>query len=269
MNTIIKKMLRLFIKKPSENVQLTLNKLGRIRKCYVCRNTFNHFTKYKGGSKYIPDFQKKLKIVGSDVDNFGCPYCSAHDRERHLYMFFDIIELWEKLPNFHILHFAPEKNLSQRIKFLNPIEYIRADLHPRQKDITKIDATDIQYNNDNFDLVICNHVLEHIPNYLKAIKEIHRVLKPNGFAILQTPYSKILSHNFEDKNINTVDQRLFFYGENDHYRIFSEQHFFSDLTKAGFKLAILKNSDYFDDKTSYYFGINRNEDLIQVIKPNS
>lgn len=269
MKTLIKKSLRFFLIKPIKKIQSILNKSGKRRECYVCGNTFNYFSKYSGGTKNKPEFRTKLDIVGSDIDNFGCPFCSAHDRERHLYMFFDKIKLWEKLPNYHILHFAPERNLSQKINLLNPIEYIQGDLYPKLESVRKINATDIPYNIDTFDLVICNHVLEHIPDYLKAIKEIYRVIKPNGVAILQTPYSKILSHNFEDENINTDEQRLFFYGERDHFRIFSEKHFFNDLKEVGFNLNILKSSDFFDDETSYYFGINKNEDLIQVIKPKS
>ena len=269
MATLIKQSLRFFVKKPVRCIQSALNKTGGRRKCYVCENTFNHFTKYGGGSKYIPDFTKRLNMVGSDVDNFGCPYCFAHDRERHLYMFFDKIKLWEKLPRFHVLHSAPELNLSRKIELLNPVEYIKADYDPQHENVRKIDATNIPYANDTFDLVICNHVLEHISNYLDAINEIYRVLKPNGTAIIQTPYSKILSQNFEERNIDTDEQRLFFYGEKCHYRIFSEQHFFDDLKNKGFRLNILRNSDFFDDKTSYYYGINSNEDLIQVVKPSN
>jgi SAM-dependent methyltransferase len=269
MITFLKKAYRFFYKRPIRKVKNVLNKRGNNHKCYVCGNTFNYFSKYCGGSKNIPEFLKRLNIVGSDIDNFGCPYCSSHDRERHLFMFFDKIELWKRIPNFNILHFAPEINLSKKINFLNPAKYIKADYYPKLEDIEKIDATNIPYDDNAFDLVICNHVLEHIPEYYKAIKEIFRVLKPNGIAILQTPYSKLLNQNFEDENINTDEQRLFFYGERDHFRIFSENHFFNDLKQIGFILNILKNSDYFDKKTSNYFGINSKEDLIQVIKPSS
>ena len=210
-----------------------------------------------------------IDMVGSDIDNFGCFYCGANDRERHLFMFFDKTQFWDRIPGSKILHFAPEKNLSQKITLLDPSLYIKADFYPKDESIEKIDATNIPYADNNFDLVICNHVLEHIPQYNLAIKEIFRVLKPNGTAILQTPYSRILSRNFEEEKIITDEQRLFFYGEKDHFRIFSENHFFNDLQKAGFMLQVIKNADYFDDDISHYFGINRKEDLIQVLKPTN
>ncbi|WP_019671575.1 class I SAM-dependent methyltransferase [Eudoraea adriatica] len=269
MISLLKSIYRFFIKRPIVKITSIFNKTGNKHKCYVCENTFNSFTKYGRGTKYLSEYMKKLNMVGSDIDNFGCPYCSAHDRERHLYMFFDRIKLWEKISHSNILHFAPEKNLAEKIKSLNPKQHIRADFYPKQKNIEKIDATDIPYDNNTFDLLLCNHVLEHIPNYFKAIQEIFRVLKPNGIAILQTPYSKLLSRNLEEENINTDEQRHFFYGENDHYRVFSEKQFFEDLKKVGFNLKIIKNSDFFDEKTSIYYGINAKEDLVQVIKPSS
>lgn len=254
--------------KPVYRFKSFLNKKGNKHKCYICGGTFNHFIKYHGGSKNIPEFRLKLNLVDSDRDNFGCPFCPAFDRERHLFMFFDKMNFWEQLPHFQILHFAPEKNLSEKIEFLKPDNYIKADYNPSQNDIKRIDATNIPYKTNTYDLIICNHVLEHIPDYLKAISEIHRVLKPQGIAILQTPYSKLLSKNFEDENINTDSLREFFYGEKDHYRIFSEKQFFSDLKDVGFNLNVVYNKKFFDEKTSFYYGVSNNEDLIQVIKAN-
>lgn len=263
---ILKKGYRFFVEKPINNFRSIKNKKGSKHKCNICGNTFNTFIKYHGGNKNIPDFRKRLNLVDSDRDNFGCPYCPAYDRERHLFLFFDKLNFWKKFPSSRILHFAPEKNLSEKIKSFNPSQYIKADFAPREKDVKRIDATDIPFSNESFDMVICNHVLEHIPQYLKAIEEIHRVLKPNGIAILQTPYSKVLKRNFEDENLNTDEQRLFFYGEKDHFRIFSEENFFNDLQQAGFELDIKKNKDFFPKEFSFYYGVNLNEDLIQVRK---
>lgn len=261
-----RKIYKHIIRQPIYKFKLILNKRGNKHKCYICGNTFNEFIKYHGGTKNIPDFRLKLNLVDSDRDNFGCPYCPAYDRERHLFMFFDKMNFWNQLADFQILHFAPEKNLSKKIDLIKPFNYVKADFNPKDSSIRRIDATDIPYQNNTFDLVICNHVLEHIPDYLKAIEEIYRVLKPKGIAVLQTPYSKILSKNFEDQNINTDSLRYFFYGEKDHYRIFSEQHFLKDIKNVGFELDIIPHEKYFDQKTSFYYGVSCNEDLIQAIK---
>ncbi len=141
------------------------------------------------------------------------------------------------------------------------------DVAPKDEEIQNIDATKIQFDDDSFDLIICNHVLEHIPEHKTAMKELNRVLKPGGTAILQTPYSKTLKRTFQDENLNTDEDRLFFYGETDHFRIFSEEQFFEELESAGFRLKIVRNDEFFDKNESSYFGINSIEDLVRVENP--
>ncbi len=262
----IKKNYKFFVRPLLHKAHLFYNSFGNKKKCYICKKKFFHFSKFRGGTKKKSGFIRRLNMVGSDVDNFRCLYCYANDRERHLFMFFDELNLWNEVKGAKVLHFAPEKNLSDKIKELKPSEYIKGDLFPANDSIKKIDATDIPFADGTFDLLICNHVLEHIPDYLQAMKEIYRVLKPKGFAILQTPYSKLLKRNFEEQNINTKEQRTFFYGQGNHVRVFSEEQFLNDLKETGFNMHIAKNSDYFDDKKCYYFGVNKKEDLIRVIK---
>ena len=171
-----------------------------------------------------------------------------------------------KIENLKILHFAPELQISEKIRSLNPKEYTMADLFPIDEKYKKIDVTQIPFENESIDIIICNHVLEHVIEYEKALSEIYRVLSINGIAILQTPYSTLIEKNFEENKINTDELRLFFYAQEDHVRMFSEKQFFQDLGKAGFKLKIIKHSDLFNHRDADYFGVNKKEDLIQVIK---
>ena len=243
-----------------------INNMSSKRKCYICGKTFCRFTKYRGGSKNIPQFRKKLQMVGSDVDNFRCMYCGAHDRERHLFMYFDKLQLWERMKEAKILHFAPEKNLQYKISQLSPAIYVKGDLYPQGHDVQKIDATAIPYENNMFDFLMANHVLEHIPDYRKALLEFYRVLKPGGIAILQTPYSKLLKNNFEDEGINNDELRRYFYGQENHVRTFGEQQFLKSLEEVGFQLNIKKHTDFFDENDAYYYGVPMHEDLIMVEK---
>lgn len=250
-----------------------LNKIRRItnghgskKECYICGKTFNYFTKFRGGSKGKSQFRKKLDVVGSDIDNFGCMYCGSSDRERHLFMYFDILMLWELMKNRKILHFAPEKHLQVRISQQSPLEYVKADLFPKNQDTQKIDATAIPFSSNMFDFVIANHILEHIPDYYKALSEFYRVLKPGGVAILQTPYSKLLKNNFEDEGIDTDELRLLFHGQEDHIRTFGEHSFLKSLKDTGFRLNIKIHDDYFDANAAYYYGVPSKEDLIMVEK---
>jgi len=247
-------------------VEKTVNGLGSKKKCYICGKTFSYFTKFGKGSQGLSVFQKRINGVGSDIDNFGCMFCGCHDRERHLFMFFDKRRFWENMKNKKILHFAPELHLSRKISEQLPLEYVKADLAPSNKDIKKIDATAIPFNNDTFDFLIANHILEHIPHYSKALSEFYRILKPGGIAILQTPYSRLLKNNFEDDGINSDELRLFFYGQEDHVRVFGEHQFLKSIEDVGFRLQIMKHEDYFDEISSYYYGVSANEDLIMVKK---
>jgi len=264
---LIKKLLRITIKRPYRKFTILLsnmwNKLGDKRKCYICHKSFRSFTKIGEGSKGRSAYLKELHIVGSDIDNYGCIYCNSTDRERHLLMFFDKLSLWDNFKDKKILHFAPEKPLVQRIEKLLPSEYIKCDLFPREN-WRKIDITKIEFKDNYFDILICNHVIEHVTDYAASLKEISRVIKRNGIAILQTPYSELLNNHFEDCNIKTDDLRLIFYGQEDHVRIVSKRQFFDDLTQY-FTLNIVKNQDLFSVDECYKYGVNIEEDLVLVI----
>ena len=235
-------------------------------KCYICRNTFKYFIPYRGGRMSASSFIRELKCIGSDVDNYLCPHCSSIDRERHLFMYFDKLNLWYNIKGKNVLHFAPEKHLKTRIIKLKPEKYIQADLYPNSEEIRKVDITKIDYPENYFDFVICCHVLEHVCDDVKAIQEIYRVLKPNCLAILQTPYSSILARSFQDQNILTNQLRRIFYGQEDHVRIYGHD-IFQRLEMAGFILKIKKHKDVLEEFNSKYWGVNNKEDLIMVYKP--
>lgn len=242
------------------------NGLGSKRQCYICGKTFFRFTRFRGGSKSISEFQKKMDIVGSDPDNFGCMYCGCYDRERHLFMYFDKLGLWGNINNQRIIHFAPERHLARKISEQMPAEYVKADLYPENEDTRKIDATAIPFTDSTFDLLIANHILEHIPDYGKALSEFYRVLKPGGIAILQTPYSKRLNNNFEDDGIDSDELRLFFHGQEDHVRTFGEDQLLKSIESAGFRLRIKRHPDCFGASDAYRYGVPISEDLMLVEK---
>ena len=149
---------------------------------------------------------------------------------------------------------------------MKPAKYIMGDLDPMNNEIKKIDATNIDFLNNYFDFVICNHVFEHIIHDHKAMQEIFRVLKEGGKAILQTPFSSILRNTFEDPNINSEVLRLKFYGETSHYRVYGSD-IFDRLGSVGFKINKIKNDKYFSKNECKYYGVNYKEDLIFVQKP--
>ncbi|WP_336513836.1 class I SAM-dependent methyltransferase [Pollutibacter soli] len=231
------------------------------KRCYHCKKTFPEFTKFRGGFRNLNSWLLSLDMVGSDIDNFGCPHCGINDRVRHLLMYFDRLGVWEKFTNASVIHFAPEEHLVKKIERLGPSRYVKADLFPADERIQKIDITHIPYTDNEFDILICNHVLEHVTHYKKALSEIVRVLRPGGLAILQTPYSRKLTENFEDESINTDELRLQYYGQEDHVRWFSERRLMCEFENAGLIAHRKKHNDLFKEGEHVIFGVNPDEDL--------
>lgn len=176
--------------------------------------------RYYGGNYECPFCNKTyLKFLSyGSRDNCICPRCRSTDRERLLYLY--LKENTQIFNNtYNVLHIAPEKNLRRVFEKNENIRYITGDLNPELYDAdVKIDLTNIEFKDNSFDFVIANHVLEHIPDDIKAIKEVFRVLKPNGLAILQVPISPLLNVTYEDRNIISWNDREKAYGQGDHVR---------------------------------------------------
>ncbi|SEW01854.1 Methyltransferase domain-containing protein [Luteibacter sp. 329MFSha] len=161
-----------------------------------------------------------LELNGSDLDNFECPRCGANDRLRHLLMYLDSRRFFERFAGARVLHFAPERALVSRIDAAGPSTYVLADIEPSSDRMVRVDMTRMQFGDGSFDVVIANHVLEHVHDLGAALHEVGRVLAPGGHAILQTPYSRRLSATFEDRGIDTDTARHVMYGQEDHVRLF-------------------------------------------------
>jgi SAM-dependent methyltransferase len=254
-NNILTRLLR--------SIKIIINRIGNTKQCYICGKTFFRFRKYK---RWNPKLYYDLDVIGSDINNFACFYCGSSDRDRHIIWYFNKLNIWSDIQKSKVLHFAPEYFLSNRIKSLKPVEYILADLKPKSPDTIKMDVCKIYYPDECYDFIICNHVLEHVPNYTLALKEIYRVLKHKGVAILQTPFSKKLNTNFEHEDFNTDYFREYFYGQYDHVRIFSENILFQSFKSANFEIILHKHSDFGNIEECQYWGMNYKEDLIYLIK---
>jgi SAM-dependent methyltransferase len=228
--------------------------------CVMCGHQVWRFMPYMHGSANTPELMRVLDGIGSNVDQFECPRCGAHDRERHLLMYLDKMGLLASMHGKSLLHFAPEKRLAQRIARVAPTRYVQCDLHPSTTDVQRVDMLDIPFEDRAFDLVIANHVLEHVADDLKALAEIHRVLKPGGYAILQTPYSAKLHHTWQDLGIDTNVARLQAYGQADHVRLFG-QDIFSRFESAGLVSHIQHHHDVLHGVDAKTFGVNPREPL--------
>lgn len=207
--------------------------------CNFCEQRYDRF---------VPDYPTKTiatainghKVVAGYGENVYCPNCMSKNRDRL------VLAVVRKYLNFNakaILHFSPEKNLYNFLKSKTSITAV--DLMPGfykniDKAIGYADATCLSFSDNSFDLIIANHILEHIPEDLKAMKEIQRVLKKDGVAILQVPYSEKLETTFEEPFINDPKKQELLFGQKDHVRIYALDDYLKRLENAGFAVKVLQ-----------------------------
>ncbi len=112
---------------------------------------------------------------------------------------------------------APEQPFLPRFKKLKNLDYVTGDLYSPIADV-KMDVMDMPFDDNAFDVVICNHVLEHVTSDIKAMKEIWRVMKPGGWAMLQVPINYNNEKTIEDLSITDPKERERIFGQYDHVR---------------------------------------------------
>jgi SAM-dependent methyltransferase len=212
------------------------------------------------GMKRMPPLMVALGLVGSDVAQFECPRCGCHDRERHLFLYLTQLAFFAKFKGASILHFAPEQKLSQLIQDCSPAKYIRCDLFPSSQEIEQVNMQNIPYDAQRFDIVIANHVLEHVADDTAALKELHRVCKVGGYALLQTPFSSKLTTTFSDPGIDSDFTRLELFGQEDHVRLYGKD-IFERFSSVGFEAQVVSHADVLADVDAQYFGVNLAEPL--------
>jgi len=138
-----------------------------------------------------------------------------------------------------VLHFAPEQAFYKKFKKLKNLEYTTTDLNSPLADV-KADICALPFKDDSFDVILCNHVLEHIPDDRKALSELYRILKPSGWGIFQIPQDLKREDTYEDNSITDKKERAKIFGQYDHVRIYGRDYF-DRLKEAGF---IVKAVDY-------------------------
>lgn len=185
-------------------------------------------------------------IDGSSFSKF-LPYGYENQRENVLSPSTLSLErhrlLWLYLKNeteffnrpLKVLHFAPEQAFYKRFRKLSNLDYTTTDLNSPLADV-KADICNLPFEDNTFDFILCNHVLEHIPDDNKAMEELYRILKPNGTAILQIPQELDRATTFEDNSITDPKKRAEIFGQYDHVRVYGRDYF-DKLRAIGFKVA--------------------------------
>ena len=209
----------------------------------------------------LPVIREK-RIIGAGLRNGGCYKCGATDRTKLVYTYLKKELKVFKNPEKKVLHVAPEILIVKKFKDFKFKNYIQGDFFAEgqynleyDNSVQHMDIQEIPYPNNSFDLIICNHVLEHVKCAHKALSEIFRVLKRRGVAILQVPISETLLTTIEDNSVTSEKQREELYGQRDHVRLFG-QDYPHLLSTHGF---VVQRINLHNKYPSY--GFNPKEDL--------
>ena len=170
----------------------------------------------------------------SPRENVLSPSTLSLERHRLLWLFLKTETDFFTSP-LKVLHFAPEQAFYERFRKLENLEYTTTDLNSPLADV-KADICNLPFSEDTFDVILCNHVLEHIPNDTKAMEELYRVLKPGGWGIFQIPQDLTRTQTFEDDSITDKTERAKIFGQYDHVRIYGRDYF-NKLRSIGFQVA--------------------------------
>ena len=201
---------------------------------------------------------RTLQVIGAGRRAARCPKCKSSDKERLVYTYLKEVEKIEKTKGLSILHIAPESNLQIWLQSISD-KYIAGDAFlQNQKFIDKVQFVDIrqtEFCNNQFDYIICNHVICDIKEDKTALMEILRILKTGGKAILQVPITKI-SKTVEYPNVYTKEEREVVYGYGYHERIYNDKEYVKLLTSVGFVVDVYNISARYNKN-----GLNPLEDV--------
>lgn len=172
---------------------------------------------------------------GKQRNNVLSPSTLSLERHRLLWLYLqNETDFFTSTTKKKVLHFAPEQAFYKLFRNQKNINYTTTDLLSPLADV-KADICNLPFANNEFDIIFCNHVLEHIPNDTKAMQELYRVLKPNGMAILQIPQDLSRKTTFSDDSITNQKERSEIFGQYDHVRIYGFDYF-DKLRSIGFKV---------------------------------
>lgn len=201
---------------------------------------------------------------GEQRNNVLSPSTLSLERHRLLWLY-----LKEETDFFSasksVLHFAPEQCFLNRFRKLKNLDYTTTDLESPIADV-KADICNLPFKDNSYDIILCNHVLEHIPDDTKAMQELYRVMKPGGYGVFQIPQDLSRDITFEDNTITDKAERAKIFGQYDHVRIYGRD-FFAKLRRFGFTVQEVDFTASLTDAEITKYCLAKGEIIPVVYKP--
>lgn len=225
--------------------------------CVICERSVERWLPHPQRD-FMGQFTRLVGSVGSNLDRYLCPSCGSHDRERHLWLYMQAVGLVEAIRTARVLHIAPEDKIEALIRAQQPREYVVGDLSPQRPAHRQIDVENLPFGNEAFELVLCNHVLEHVADPDRALRELARCLTRDGHLIAQTPFVPKLKWTFEMSEPVSPRFARLFYGQEDHARLFGADllHRFAAARLRG---ELPSHQALLPDKDPVEYGCNERE----------
>jgi SAM-dependent methyltransferase len=255
LKTAIKFLLRALPKQDRLYVEQSLRWLrqrGRAKPYFgegrVCACCGRHWREYVPAGKPVRPGELCLRCGGGRRQRLMAHFLTAELKDR---------------PQTKLLHFAPEVSLTRPIRRLHNVDYMSVDI-VEDVALMKADIQNLPFGDAEFDVIVCSHVLEHIPDDARAMGELHRVLRQDGVAYVMVPQDFDRDTTFEDHTITDPIERERAFGQDDHVRMYGRD-FTDRLARAGFDVQSRRTHEIADPET-VRLGDLRDE-VIYVCRP--
>lgn len=238
-----------------------------IRLSYVARPIYAKFLK---GNKYEDPIDgstyRRLLPYGALVvrENALAPGAMSLERHRMMWLYLQNESNFFTADKLKVLHIAPEQCFYGKFRQQKNLDYTTGDLFSPLADV-KMDLHDIPFEDNTFDVIFCNHVLEHVDDYAQCMREMYRVMKPGGWGIFQVPIDYKREETYEDKSIVSEADRLEHYWQKDHVRLFGLDYP-KHLEKAGFRVNFIDYSKNISPELHERYCLMKNDFLPVVFK---
>ena len=211
-------------------------------------------------------FSKMMPHGNIPRANAKCPNCLSLERTRVLWFYLKNHVL-DKQAHLRVLHFAPEYGLKKVLRTYKNLDYKNVDIDPDLADEVA-DITNIPFPESSFDLILCAHVLGHVPDEKKAVEELFRVLKPDGQALVMTIIDWTRELTYENQQVTTASERLENYSEPDLVRLHGRD-FSKRLANSGFNVEVIDYAKQLGDKArhDYSLGNGDREIIFKCTRP--